>query len=196
MSALVSDTITTSAQITRGAAIKYSQNSIPYNYSLPSLSSSGQVKVTYAAGGGENGINKAINLTMQLGPSGTETVNFNTGALTGSITGTLSLPDGSTCSFAGINLLEFNLPAATPQSGSQSITVAQAGTNGFSGPFGASTVPFTITGSDSNGSGGSARLIDRSDSIGYPVSPTHCDLAITNPDGANTVTFTMTVGGQ
>jgi hypothetical protein len=197
MAVLTSDTITTSASYTRGVNVTYSQVSLVYGYNVPTNSSNGQQKVSYAAGGGENGINKSVNITFNPFPaSGAVSINLNTGALSGSFTGNLVLPDGSACTFAGINILDVNLAApGNDSAGSASFTIAGGPTNGWMGPTGNSTVPLDIIGSDSNGQGGGLSF-DRSDSIGYPVSASHCELVLTNLDSVNAGNITLNLSGQ
>jgi hypothetical protein len=194
MSTLPADTITVSANLSRGVNLTYSQTSTPYGINNPSFTSSGRTTVNYASGGGEKAINKSANLTITLAPNTQETFTLTTGNLTGGVTGTLTEPDGSVCTFAGINILDINCQASAG-SGNTSFTVAGGSVSPWFGPTGNSTTPLTFSGSDSNGLGGGFSF-DRSDSIGYPVTAANNNLVIGIPSGSASATLTINLSGQ
>ncbi len=147
-------------------------------------------KITYGPGTGVLKINKAFQRLCVIPAGGADTFNFNTGAVTGSETDTLSNPIGSSNSFTttGLNLLDIDMAAG----GSQTIKMYPGSSNGFTG-FGSGTIP--LRGSDSTSAGGSHRF-SCTDSVGYTVSASNCNLVILNADTVNASTFTLSGGGQ
>lgn len=147
-------------------------------------------KITYSTGPGVGKVTKAFQRLCVIPASGVDTFNFNTGAVTGSETDTLSNPVGSSNSFTttGLNFLDIDMR----QGGSQTITMFPGSANGFDQ---ISSGTINLRGSDSTSSGGSHRF-SCTDSIGYTVSASKANLCIKNADTVNASTFTLSGGGQ
>jgi hypothetical protein len=184
-----SSTVTVQAGLSAGVNVSSTATDNLTNYS-PQYNN--QLTVNFASGTGVKKVNKACQRLCVIPPSGTDSFNLNTGAVSGSETDTLACPIGSSNSFTttGLNILSVKMAAG----GSQSISLFAGSANGFGGPAGTSNT-ININGSDSTGVGGEFRAF-RSDSVGWGCSTAACNMVIKNLDGANASTFTLTLAGQ
>ena len=182
-------TVTVTAALQTGVNLNFTVVDPVDNYPVPINT---QENYTFKSGGGATSINVGCTALITLPASGSTTINLNTGATSGSYSIPLTLPatGGATFSTTGLNLLEVDLYPG----GSQTVTLTPAASNGFGGPIlGSGSV--TCNGSNSALVGGSLRW-ERSDSIGWPVSSSKCNLIIANNDSGNAATFTLTLAGQ
>jgi len=183
-------TITVTAALNTGVNLNYTVSDPAPSSGYTSTNNTTEPQ-TFKSGSGVLQINQAVTQQVVLPASGADTFNLNTGAVSGSTTAPLVYPGtgGATFTTTKLNLLEIDLFPG----GSQTVTVTPAASNGFGGPISGSG-SITINGSDSTGLGGSFRA-ERSDSIGWPVSSSKCNLVVLNNDSINAATFTVTFGG-
>ncbi len=166
--------------------VAVSQSLLSYNIGIDP-----DVSLSLANGTGQGQVNQYCEQQLVLPPSGADTINLNTGAITGSQTITLTKPDNLTFALTtGLKYAEFYL-----QPGAVSVTLSPGTATGFVGWMGGTTPSTPIRGSTTAGIGGNFRSV-AGDSIGFTVSSSFKNLVITNNDGSASATINMYLAGN
>ncbi len=154
------------------------------------------ISFAYGQGSTAGNINVMTAPQIVLPASGSVTINFNTGNITGTSTTTvnantvtfLQTPDSQTFTTTGIRDFMAVIPST---SGSASAHFSPGASNGFTGWLSGTTPAEAVRGGTSGG------FVHRacSDSIGWPVSASLANLVLTNDSGSSTVAVQMFVAG-
>ncbi len=166
--------------------VAVAQSLLNYNIAI-----SPDVGLSLSNGTGEGQVSQYCEQQLVIPPSGADTINLNTGAVTGSQTITLTKPDNLTFALTtGLKYAEFYL-----QPGAVSVTLSPGTATGFVGWMGGTTPSTPIRGSSTAGIGGNFRVVG-GDSIGFAVSASLRNLVITNNDGSASATVNMYLAGN
>lgn len=152
--------------------------------------------LVYTAGSGAQQVNGITQGQLVLAANSACTINFNTGAITGSQTTTINNntatsllePDGTTFTTSAVKIF---LIALQDTPGSASAALFPGASNGWSSMLGSGTT-FPLRG----GAGGGTFSDLCSDSIGWPVSSSLANLVLNNVDPSNAATFQFCFGGN
>jgi hypothetical protein len=126
-----------------------------------------------------------------LPPGGQETININSGRITGSETITMLQPGGATFGLSsGLLICQVALQA----DGADSISIFPAASNGFIPAIGSCTIP-VVSGSSSLGQGGMFENV-RGDANGWTVSPAACNMVVLNNDTTTSAVYDLILGGN